>query len=250
MSQKQTSHNQENKLEVTALEVKLGWKTVLRGIDVLCGPGVIGLCGANGSGKSTLMRTIAGIHQPTKGSISICGFDLQKAPVQARHQVGFYPEYAELYPYLTCGEFLQTIAAFRHVTYDKARQYLKPLGLIDCEDTRLGELSAGQRRKTMLAAALCSRPPILLFDEPTKGLDLQSRDLLAEQLLACKAENKIVILSTHLFEYAEAYCTSYLFLRDGQLIAQGELDSIREQEALPGADLATLYRHLHQKAQR
>lgn len=230
-------------LQLEGLDVHLGIYPILHGLNFSCGPGVLGVCGVNGSGKSTLLRTLAGIHLPAKGRIAVRGHDLVNEPTLAKRHLGYVPEHAELYPYLSCREICDTVSVLRQAT-PNWEQHLEPLGLQELSDVRLSTLSAGQQRKVTMVAALCGEPSILLLDEPTKALDIQARSYLDSIMEKWVAQGKLVIIASHLFSYLEERCSQYLFLHAGRQVASGTLEALQEQTQQPDATLSELAVHL------
>ncbi|TNE46007.1 MAG: ABC transporter ATP-binding protein [Deltaproteobacteria bacterium] len=235
----ESSHQNQASLRLDGLHVSLGIYPILHDIHLDCGPGVLGVCGVNGSGKSTLLRTLAGIHEPTQGSISVCGHDLAHEPVEAKRQLGYVPEHAELYPYLSCREICDTVSVLRGAQVHW-EQHLKPLGLSEQSDARLSTLSAGQQRKVTMVAALCGEPAVLLLDEPTKALDQQARGYLDKLIEEWMEKERLVVIASHLFSYLEERCTHYLFLQDGRQVAFGSVTKLQQEAKLPDSSLQTL----------
>ncbi|MBK03346.1 MAG: hypothetical protein CL920_32185 [Deltaproteobacteria bacterium] len=200
------------KLSIEDLSISLGGTVILERVECDITSGVLGIYGPNGSGKSTLMRTIAGIYLPRSGRIQIAGHDLEQAPVLARQQLGYVPEHADLYPYITCRELCDTVGALRGDHSGGWKEQLAAVGLQGKEDMKLGTLSAGQQRKVTLLVALCGSPQVLLLDEPTKALDQQSLGFLNEIIQDWKDQQKLILLTSHLRTYLETYCAEYLIL--------------------------------------
>jgi ABC-type multidrug transport system ATPase subunit len=159
--------------------------------------GVWLLRGANGSGKSTLLRALAGVGAAHRGTIEIAGHDLRTAPVEARRRLGFLPQSAEIFGWLTVREFLETVAALRSASADEPLARARALVDERCDRKRLDTLSAGQRRKVCLCAALCGRPDVLLLDEPEAALDAAAVDALGTELAALADEGRVVLVACH-----------------------------------------------------
>jgi ABC-2 type transport system ATP-binding protein len=184
---------------VAAREVAIrrGGRDVILDATFALGSGVWLLRGANGSGKSTLLRVLAGVGAAHRGSIEIAGYDLRSAPVEARRRLGFLPQSAEIFGWLTVREFLETVAALRSTSVDEPLERARRLIDDRCGDRRLDTLSAGQRRKVCLCAALCGRPDVLLLDEPEAALDTAALDDLAIELGALAKNGHAIVIASH-----------------------------------------------------
>ena len=180
-----------------ALVVRRGGAVVLDGAELEVGPGLHALVGDNGAGKSTLLRALAGVQSLFAGTIEIDGHDLWREPVAARLRLGYLPESPELFPYLTPRELLRTVNAVRGVDpragEELVARWIRPAAL----DLRIGTLSAGQRRKVALAAALAHEPPVLLLDEPTNALDAAAVADLCALSTRWRDDGRVVLVATH-----------------------------------------------------
>ena len=190
---------------------------------------VVGLLGHNGAGKSTLMRMLAGVIEPSAGTLSIAGHDVVHARTQAQAAVGYLPESAPLYPDLAVLDYLEMMAELRGVPADQAEAALKRAvdiaGLKDRIGQRIGSLSKGFRQRVGLAQAIVHRPPVLIMDEPTNGLDPQ-QILGMRALIRTLAEDATVLVSTHILQEVEAVCDRVVVLIDGRLVADAPLTSL------------------------
>jgi ABC-type multidrug transport system ATPase subunit len=179
------------------LLVRRGGAVILDGAALELDGGLYALTGPNGAGKSTLLRALAGVLPLARGRIEIEGHDLWREPVAARRRLGWLPESAELFPYLTARELLRTANAVRGVAAiageEHFAQWVRPAAL----DLRIGTLSAGQRRKLALVAATCHDPRVLLLDEPDNGLDAAAVADLRALLSAWRDEGRTVVVATH-----------------------------------------------------
>lgn len=192
---------------------------------------VVGFLGPNGAGKSTTLRVIAGFLGPTEGKITLAGRDLHDDPIGARAHVGYMPESVPLYPEMRVREYLGFRAelkgvpkATRRAFVDYAMQQSK---VTDVADKLIGHLSKGYRQRVGLADALVARPPILILDEPTAGLD--PNQIREVRSLICElGREHAVLLSTHILTEAEATCDRALVISKGSLVAQGTIDELRK----------------------
>jgi ABC-2 type transport system ATP-binding protein len=205
---------------------------------------VLGLVGPNGAGKTTTLRALAGILQPTSGTIQIAGVDLAKEPVAAKARLAFIPDEPALFDYLTVAEHLTFCARLYGVSDAAPRipQLLEELELTAKRDALPTELSRGMRQKLAIACGLLHRPSALLLDEPLTGLDPVGIRRMKETITARAREGTAVILSSHLLHLVEELCTKLLVIRRGTMIAFGTLDEIvAERPALAGRSLEEIF---------
>src|ERR1700683_1564727 len=183
---------------------------------------VLGFLGANGAGKSTTMRMIAGFISPTAGQVSVCGHDIEKAPVAAKSCMGYLPEGAPSYGEMTVSEFLDFVADIRGLTGDLRRQrrnvVIDRLGLAPVIDQVLETLSKGFPRRVGLAQALIHDPQVLILDEPTDGLDPNQKHEV-RRLINELSKDKLVIVSTHILEEVHEVCTRAIIISMGRVVA-------------------------------
>lgn len=211
-------------IEVRDLKKRYGAKEALRGVDFTLGPGVTGLLGPNGAGKTTLLRCILGIIAPTSGDVIVQGAD--GAPGRA---IGYLPQKYGLLKELTVFEALEYFAVLKKLDAgtiaEEIDQCLKRVNLLDSKDARVGTLSGGMTRRVGIAAALLGAPPVLVFDEPTAGLDPEER-VRFKRLVSGLAEDHSVLISTHIVEDIEAVASHVVVLDGGLVAASGTLAEI------------------------
>jgi ABC-2 type transport system ATP-binding protein len=189
---------------------------------------VLGLVGPNGAGKTTTLRALAGILQPSSGTIRIADLDLQQNPVAAKSQLAFIPDEPALFDYLTVVEHLHFCARLYGVA-DAGPQIpvlLEELELTAKRDALPTELSRGMRQKLAIACGLLHRPRALLLDEPLTGLDPVGIRRMKETIAARAREGTAVILSSHLLHLVEELCTRLLVIRRGEMVALGTISEI------------------------
>src|SRR6202451_3660848 len=183
---------------------------------------VLGFLGANGAGKSTTMRMIAGFISPTTGQVSVCGHDIEKAPVAAKSCMGYLPEGAPSYGEMTVSEFLDFVADIRGLTGERRRErrnvVIDRLALGPVTDQVIETLSKGFRRRVGLAQALIHDPQVLILDEPTDGLDPNQKHEV-RRLINELSKDKLVIVSTHILEEVHEVCTRAIIIADGRIVA-------------------------------
>jgi sodium transport system ATP-binding protein len=194
---------------------------------------VYGLLGPNGAGKTTTLRMILGLLSPTSGQASIAGFGSSAHPDEVKRRVGLVSATAGLYQTLTVGEMLLFFADLYGVAPAAASAELERLsrllGLDDFLDQRCQTLSTGQRQRVSLARALIHRPPVMLLDEPTHGLDVLGSQVVNEYIDHLRREGKAVILTTHRLDEAERLCSRFGLLHKGRLVSEGTLTELRER---------------------
>ncbi len=194
---------------------------------------VYGLLGPNGAGKTTTLRMILGLLQPTSGQASIAGYGSSEAPDEVKRRVGYVSSSAGLYQGLTVEEMLRFFGDLYAVPLSEVDRELvvltRLLGLAEFLQQRCGTLSTGQRQRVNLARALIHRPPVMLLDEPTLGLDVIASQLVTEYIVHLRDEGKAVILTTHYLDDAERLCTRFGLLHRGKLVSEGTLAQLRER---------------------
>jgi ABC-2 type transport system ATP-binding protein len=181
-----------------------GTRAVLRNLGAGIGPGVTALRGPNGIGKSTLLRVLAGVTEPDAGRVWIDGLALERDAQAARRRLSYAPDECPVYPFVTGQELLDFVAyAKRCALGEQVGALVERFGLARHLGTRCGDMSLGTQKKLMLAAAWIGEPAVLLFDEPSNGLDADARALLIE-LLVAKGQQATVLVSTHDAAFAQA----------------------------------------------
>ncbi len=191
---------------------------------------VVGFLGPNGAGKSTTLRILAGFLGPTSGKVTIAGHDVVDEPFEARRSVGYMPEGVPLYPEMRVVEYLRFRAELKRVPRAIRRtnveEAMRKAGVVEVATKRIGHLSKGYRQRVGLADAIVAKPPIVVLDEPTAGLDPnQIRE--ARALVRELGRDHTVVLSTHILGEVETCATRVLLLHRGKLVAEGPTDRIR-----------------------
>ena len=213
------------KLEILNLSKRYNKeKYGLRNFSFTIENGILGLLGPNGAGKSTLMKIIATISQPTEGCILLDGIDIAKEPNTIRKILGYLPQDFGVYPNLNAYEFLEYIAAMKGVGGPNLRprieKLLEGVNLIEASKKPIGTYSGGMKQRIGIAQALLNDPKILIFDEPTVGLDPEER-VRFRNLISDLAINSIVILSSHIVSDIETIADEVAIMKNGQLILKG-----------------------------
>ncbi|WPC04069.1 ATP-binding cassette domain-containing protein [Pseudomonas benzenivorans] len=192
---------------------------------------VLGFLGPNGAGKSTTMKMLTGFLAPTSGSASILGFDIQQDTRKAQRQIGYLPEGAPCYGDMSVRGFLEFIAEIRgYRGSEKQQRVARAVAQVELDkvlEQSIETLSKGFKRRVGLAQAILHDPRVLILDEPTDGLDPNQKHQV-RKLIQSLAQDKIVIISTHILEEVTAVCTRALVIGQGKLLADGtplELES-------------------------
>jgi ABC-2 type transport system ATP-binding protein len=207
--------------------------------DVAAGE-VVGFLGPNGAGKSTTLRILAGFLGPSAGEVTVAGHDVVDDSLEARRKVGYMPESVALYPEMRVVEYLRFRAELKRVGRRERGAYvdeaMRKAGVADVAHRRIGHLSKGYRQRVGLADAIVARPPVVILDEPTAGLDPnQIRE--ARALVRELADGHAVLLSTHILSEVEACATRVLLLHRGRLVAEGTPDRLRAMRRPTHLDL-------------
>ena len=191
---------------------------------------VVAIIGPNGAGKTTFLRQLTTELRPTSGSVSVFGVDVVAAPQQAKRAMGITPQEAGVFERLTVQEHFELFARLKHLSKREAREaaqkVIAELELIGETSKSVGSLSGGQRRRILIGLALLGRPPLLVLDEPTTGLDPASRRAVWSVILRAVNTGTTVILSTHYMEEAERLSDRVGVIANGRLIAFGTLDEL------------------------
>ncbi|MET9343971.1 MULTISPECIES: ABC transporter ATP-binding protein [unclassified Nonomuraea] len=209
----------------------------VNGVDFSVAPGeIVGFLGANGAGKTTTMRMLTTLLTPTSGTAAIAGHDLLSDPRGVRRSIGYVSQSGGINPVNPLGDELELQAMLYGMRRREARaritETLETLRLTGMENLPGGALSGGQRRRFDIAFSLLHRPPVLFLDEPTTGLDPQSRAELWEHI---RSLGLTVFLSTHYLEEAEALCDRLLVIDSGRIAAQGTPAEIKGERTLTEA---------------
>ncbi|MFV1965246.1 MAG: ATP-binding cassette domain-containing protein [Pirellulaceae bacterium] len=192
---------------------------------------VYGLLGPNGAGKTTTIRIIIGLLRPDSGYAEVDNYRSSNAPDAVKSRVGLVSAEDGLYPSLTVRELLLFFADLYGVPPDRARLKLKELvellQLGDFVDRRCAPLSSGQKQRVTLARALIHDPPVMLLDEPTRGLDVVGSQVVLEYIGHLREMGKAVIICTHRLDEAQRLCGRFGLLHRGQLLHEGTLEQLR-----------------------
>jgi ABC-2 type transport system ATP-binding protein len=223
-------------IQASELQKTFGSVTAVDGLSFEVKEGdVFGLLGSNGAGKTTTIRILACLLSPTGGTAKVCGFGVTNEPAKVRERVGILTENPCLYERLTAYENMDFFAKAYGVSSDAERrqricQVLDFFGLWDRRADKVAYFSKGMKQKLAIARALVHRPPVLLLDEPTAGLDPKSAKEVRDTITRLsRNERRAVLLCTHRLEDAERLCNNAMIVNKGRSIAYGSPESLREK---------------------
>ncbi|PLX90318.1 MAG: ABC transporter [Desulfuromonas sp.] len=186
---------------------------------------IFGLLGPNGAGKTTTISILCTLLKPTAGCARVFGQDVVSQATAVRQSIGLVPQEIALYPTLTARENLRYFAQVLKVSRrDAAREVdscLDLVGLLEVADRRVSSFSGGMKRRANLAVAILHRPPLLLLDEPTVGIDAQSRNLILERLKQLKSDGMTLLYTSHYMEEVQEICDSIAIIDSGRVVAAG-----------------------------
>ncbi len=238
-------------IEFCGVHKQFGTLDALRGVDLRVEPGeFFGLLGPNGAGKSTLIHVLAGLVRPSSGTAKVMGHDVRSDYRAARRSLGMVPQELVYDPFFTVHETLKIQSGYYGVRGNAAwiDELLVGLDLVDKADTYTRMLSGGMKRRVLVAQALVHKPPVIVLDEPTAGVDVELRQTLWAFISRLNREGHTVLLTTHYLEEAEALCGRIAMLKKGRLVALDKTSALlagvastmlrfRADQALP-AELA------------
>ena len=202
------------------------------GINFECRAGeIFGLLGANGAGKTTALRMLATILKPTSGTATLMGYEVSASPEEVRRHLGFSSSTTALYPRLTARE---TLAFFARVNgwpeagvAERVEALIRRFGIGSYAEARIDKLSQGMKQKVAIARTVVHDPPVLIFDEPTVGLDVLNALEMQKVIAEFRAEGKTVIFSTHTMSEAEKLCDRIAIIHQGRIHACDTLGNLR-----------------------
>jgi sodium transport system ATP-binding protein len=203
------------------------------GLDFTCRPGeVFGLLGANGAGKTTTLRMLSTVLKPTGGHASVMGHDVATEAQAVRRSLGFYSASTALYPKLTARETLEFFARVNHYRPDdvasRVDHLVERFGITEYAGARVEKLSSGMKQKVSIARTIAHDPPVLIFDEPTVGLDVINALEMVRVVRDLRDEGKTIIFSSHIMSEVEKLCDQIAMIHRGRLLAMGTLGQLQE----------------------
>ena len=210
-------------ISIEQVHKRFGSLHALKGIDLTIHQGeFFGLLGPNGAGKSTLINTLAGLLRPTSGKIAVMGHDVVDDYQAARQNLGIVPQELVFDPFFNVREMLRFQAGY----FGKGKEndawvdeVIETLGLTDKAHTNMRKLSGGMKRRALIAQALAHKPPVIVLDEPTAGVDVELRQIMWEFIKKLNREGHTIVLTTHYLEEAEALCSRVAMMKQGEIVA-------------------------------
>ena len=221
----------ENCIEISNVSKFYGRKQALDSVSLTIETGMFGLLGRNGAGKTTLMKTLAGLHPKSEGSITVCGVPIEHVK-EIRRMTGYLPQEFSMYPSMRVEDCLDYLGVLSGMKKEHRREridyLLNKVNLDSHRRKKVKELSGGMLRRLGIAEALLHEPRILIVDEPTAGLDPEER-IRFRNLLGEVAEERIVILSTHIVGDIEATCERLAVMDEGRILWNGSVSTLLKE---------------------
>jgi ABC-2 type transport system ATP-binding protein len=215
---------------VESLTKVYGTQKAVDGISFSAQPGVLGFLGPNGAGKSTTMKMLTCFIPQTRGTASVCGYDIEKQPLEVKRNIGYLPESNPLYLDMYVKESLAFIANIHQMQSPQKciADIIEQTGLGPEQHKKIGQLSKGYRQRVGLAQAILHDPKVLILDEPTSGLD-PNQLIGIRQLILDLGKTKTVVLSTHIMQEVEAVCDHVIIINKGKIVADDTLAGLRDK---------------------
>jgi len=229
-------HPTDPLVSVESLSRRFGEVWALDDVSVQLDGGVVGVLGPNGAGKTTLLRTLATVLPVASGSVRVARVDLSdgRNVREARRVLGYLPQVFGFYGSFTASEFVEYVGWLKEVPRSEIRaataEVLSLVGMSDRAGVAMRKLSGGQRRRVGIAQAMVNRPRVVLFDEPTAGLDPEQR-VTFRSVLRKLGESELVVVSTHLVEDVAAVCSRVLVMGGGRILFDGAPEVLAEHGA-------------------
>ncbi len=247
--------NQNNFIiEFENIVKKYGDFSALKGINLNISKGeLFGFLGPNGAGKTTLIRILTGIIKQTSGKVSISGFDLNLQPEKAKSLLGFVPDRPYLYEKLTPLEYFEFMGGLYNVPentiQEKGKEMLELFSLWERRNELIESFSHGMKQKVAMSAATLHDPDVFVVDEPTVGLDPKSVRLAKNFFKELTNRGKTVFLTTHTLSVAQDLCDRIAIIRQGEIVALGNMSELQEKAKLPGNDLESVFLKITEEEQ-
>jgi sodium transport system ATP-binding protein len=215
-------------------DLRRGKLVALERIDFQASPGeVYGLLGPNGAGKTTALRILSTVLKPTAGTATVNGYDVVAQSSQVRHQIGFVSANTAVYDRMTAWEMVEYFGRLHGIANQRLAARMEDvferLKMNDIRDLLGAKMSTGMKQKVSIARAIVHDPPVLIFDEPTVGLDVLVARALLETIAELREHGKCIVFSTHIMREAEKLCDRAAIIHRGHILAEGTLDELREQ---------------------
>lgn len=228
-------------LEIQALTKRYRNIPVINDVSFTLHPGeVTGYLGPNGSGKSTTVKIITALIEPTAGKVLLDGRDIRQDLTGFKRRLGYVPEEAILYSYMTGLEYLELIGGLRSMPHAvverRANDLLELFGLHPHRHTPISAYSKGMKQRVLISAALLHDPDLLILDEPLSGIDVTSAMLFKHLLNELAGRGKMILYISHVLEVVEKVCAQVVIIYKGRIMAAGSVESLREMMNLPSLE--------------
>jgi len=219
-------------VRIDGLKKSYGEILALDGVSLEAEAGkIFGFLGPNGAGKTTTVKILATLARPDAGAVTVAGYDVLKDPAKVRASIAYIPQEVTADPYLTAREHLNFYAALYHLPAGlrarRIEEALALVGLAGQEDRRARRLSGGTKKKLDLACGLLHRPPVILLDEPSLGLDVQVRHDVWNYILGLKQQGTAIFLCTNYMDEAERLCDEVAIIDQGKIVARGAPEELK-----------------------
>lgn len=235
-------------VSIEGVEKRFGTLQALAGVSLQIPEGdFFGLLGPNGAGKTTLISTLAGLARPDAGCLRVMGFDVQREFREARRRLGVVPQELVFDPFFNVRETLRIQSGYFGIRKndDWIDEILANLDLTSKAEVNMRRLSGGMKRRVLVAQALVHKPPVIVLDEPTAGVDVELRQGLWQFIRRLNGEGHTIILTTHYLEEAEALCNRIALLKQGRVLALERTADLLA--AHPGASLEEVFMRMVQQ---
>ncbi len=221
-------------LTKTFRDRKRGLVRAVDRVSFKCEPGqIFGLLGANGAGKTTILRMLGTLLEPTQGHASVAGFDIKKHPQEVRRHIGFLSNGTALYGRLTAREMLEYFGRLNALEgkelSTRVDALIERLEIGEFQHGRCDKLSTGQKQRVSIARSIIHRPPVMVFDEPTTGLDIMTSQTVMGFIEECRDEGLTVVYSTHIMSEVERLCDKVAIVHRGRIVAENTVSGLREE---------------------
>ena len=233
-------------IEIENLSMNYGELQALQGLNLTVRPGeLFAFLGPNGAGKTTTIKLLTGLLRPTSGCAKICGFDIQKKPVEAKRRIGFIPDVALFYDKLTAVEFMHFTSELFELNPEKAKARTEALfdqfALDPFANQLVENLSHGTRQRLAVTSALLHEPEVIIIDEPMVGLDPKNARVVKDELKAQRDKGVSVLMSTHLLHVAEEVADRIGIIHQGRLLHDAPVEELRALANSENWDLESFF---------
>ncbi|MDP2216957.1 MAG: ABC transporter ATP-binding protein [Methanolobus sp.] len=224
---------EQNIIEVEGLRKEYGDFVAVEDLSFSISKGeIFGIVGPNGAGKTTTLKMLSGLVRPSRGTITMKGLDIGRDAVKIKSFLGFLPEESPLYEGMEVDDYLMFFAELYGVEKNVARKRINDLLFdlsLNADGKKIGDLSKGMKRKVAIARSLINDPDVLIYDEPSSGLDPMTSRYITDYVRSLKGAGKTIIFSAHNLYQVESLCDNILIMKNGRLITLGTAADIREE---------------------